>query len=63
MNTFLDNICKRNAADIMKERTCCVCHYRGTDVTEQPTYDAILGRDSTDYFCTDLRACLDRVEA
>jgi len=47
-------------AEKMKERTCVVCGHRGTDVTEQPTYDAIFGRDSTDYFCVDAQACLNR---
>ena len=40
--------------------TCEVCGKRGTDVHEFPTYDAVLGRDTTEMQCKDITACLNR---
>lgn len=40
--------------------TCNVCGKRGTDVHEFPTYDAVLGRDTTEMQCKDITACLNR---
>lgn len=42
------------------ERTCKDCGHTGIDVSEQPTYSVELKRDTTDWFCDDIPACLDR---
>jgi len=39
---------------------CEVCGYEGEDVHEYPTYSKVLGRDTTEYQCDDITACLDR---
>ena len=41
-------------------RTCEVCGHTGTDVHEYPTYSHSLGRDTTQYQCDDIDACLER---
>ena len=45
-------------ADQYLGRTCWKCGHKGTDVREEPTH--ILGRDTTEYFCDNIEACLDR---
>jgi len=40
--------------------TCNVCGHTGSDVHEYPTYDAVLGRDTTEMQCRDITACLNR---
>ena len=42
------------------QRKCCVCGITSSDVDEVPTYR--MGIDTTDYFCKDVDACLDRKE-
>ncbi|MDD4873352.1 MAG: hypothetical protein PHE15_00015 [Dehalococcoidales bacterium] len=43
-----------------KVETCEVCGHRGSDVHEYPTYSNVLGRDTTEYQCDDIDACLNR---
>jgi hypothetical protein len=43
-----------------KVETCNVCGHTGSDVHEYPTYDAVLGRDTTEMQCRDITACLNR---
>ena len=40
--------------------TCSVCGHAGQDVHEYPTYSKALGRDTIEYQCEDIAACLDR---
>ncbi len=60
MNELLDRLDKATQVHAII-RTCSVCKHRGSDVHELPTYSCTLKRDTTDYFCDDIGACLDRV--
>jgi hypothetical protein len=44
-------------------KRCSQCGHTGPDVTEQPTYSPVLFRDTTDYFCVDVKTCLNRQTA
>jgi len=45
---------------IGKKHTCRICGHEGVDVHEYPTYSQVLGRDTTEYQCDDITACLDK---
>jgi hypothetical protein len=49
-----------NPIQFSKVETCEVCGFRGTDVHEYPTYSNVLGRDTTEFQCKDITACLNR---
>jgi ASC-1-like (ASCH) protein len=43
-----------------QQNTCEVCGHQGVDVHEYPTYSAVLNRDTSEYQCDDIDACLNR---
>lgn len=49
---------KKNAKQLTY--TCAVCGHSGLDVHDYPFYDRTLQRDSSQYQCDDINACLDR---
>jgi len=51
----------RNAMSNKPMLTCRVCGHTGQDVSEQPYYDGVYKRDTTEPLCNDIEACLDRV--
>ena len=54
------DIKKNNPIQFSKVETCEVCGHTGSDVHEYPTYSNVLGRDTTEYQCDDINACLNR---
>lgn len=44
----------------VKLRVCEVCGRIETGIHEYPTYSRVLGRDTTEYQCDDIDACLNR---
>ena len=52
---ILDAKLKEHTVSLM----CELCGHTGTDVHEQPRYDAVNREDTTMYLCDDAGACLD----